>query len=301
VKSLIQYLASSSRRQFLTGHYLSAAVVVSLVAVVGTAFSQTPSGNPSTDGGWTAGGMSANAGVYNFGAGNYNATIYSTAFTLAPGSTLISTLDGYDWNVGDTIVGVGGVFSGANSDLTFSGGADEHGVTHAGSTSTRIVVKYGTSSATWTAPAPSSSSPGYGSQANGGVGSVLLGTSPYDFYPADSNTLVVPSDSPLLQSGVSSTMTITGDVGRVITSWSGGTMVGFESFMDLSLVTADYAATVNLGSPFILDLQRGTSSTAYQDSLGTLPATVVPEPSTMALVAVALLSAWFFRRRKTRA
>src|SRR5271154_1851720 len=98
--------------------------------------------------------MSSSAGVYNFGSGSFNVTIYATAFTLAPSSTLISALGGYNWNVGDTIVGVGGVFSGVNADLTYSGGADENNVTHTNSTSMRIVVKYGTSSATWAAPAP---------------------------------------------------------------------------------------------------------------------------------------------------
>jgi hypothetical protein len=297
--SMKQYLAAVWSGRLLSWRLLSGVGLTFLMAGVVTASAQTPTGNPSTDGGWTAEGMSASAGVYNFGSGNYNATVYSTAFTLAPGSTLLSTLDGYDWNIGDTIVGVGGVFSGANSDLTYSGGADEHGVTHADSTSTRIVVKYGTSAATWTAPAPSSSSPGYGSQANGGVGSVLLGTFPYDFYPADSNTLVVPSDTPLLQTGPSSTSTITGDVGRVITSWNGtNAMVGFESFLDLTLLTNSYPAEeVALGNDFILDLQRGTSGTLYQDSLGTLP-TAVPEPSTSMLVVVGLLGAWSIRRRK---
>lgn len=281
-----------------SGRVLGACLILSLAAA-GAAFAQTPTGNPSTDGGWTAEGMSTSAGVYNFGSGNFNVQIYATAFTLAPSSTLISALGGYNWNIGDTIVGVGGVFSGANADLTYSGGADENTITHSNSTSTRIVVKYGTSTATWAAPAPNSTGTAYGSQANGGVGSVLLGTYPYDFYPADSNTLVVPVDSPLLQSGPSTTMSISGDMGRVITSWDGtNAMVGFESFLDLTLLDATYPSNnVALGDEFILDLQRGTSSTLYQDSLGTLPS-VVPEPSTIALVGVGLLGALSLRRRK---
>ncbi len=294
-----QFLPAVCQRGALSRHRLLGVLLTLLLAGAATGFAQSPTGDPSTDGGWMAEGMSASAGVYNFGSGNFNVQIYTTAFTLAPSSTLISSLGGYNWNVGDTIVGVGGVFSGANSDLTYSGGADEYGNTHANSTSTRIVVKYGTSSATWAAPAPSSSSPLYGSQANGGVGSVLLGTYPYDFYPADSNTLIAAGDSPLLQTGPSSTSSITGVVGRVITSWSGtNAMVGFESFLDLTLLTNLYPTTgVALGNPFILDLQRGTSSTAYQDSLGTLPS-VVPEPSTIMLVGAGLLGALSFRRRK---
>jgi hypothetical protein len=98
-------------------------------------------GNPSTDGGWTSEGMSSSASNYIDGTGNYNATIYSTAFQLDASSPLLSTLGGFDWNVGDTVVGVGGVFSGSNTDLTYSGGADENGNSHTGATSTRIVVK----------------------------------------------------------------------------------------------------------------------------------------------------------------
>jgi len=294
-----KYLAAVSAHRAISWRLLTRVGLIYLLAAAGAAFAQIPTGNPSTDGGWTAGGMSANAGVFNFGAGNYNVQIYSTAFTLAPSSTLISTLGGYNWNIGDTIVGVGGVFSGNNSDLTYSGGADENNVSHTDSTSTRIVVKYGTSSATWAAPAPNNTGTAYGSQANGGVGSVLLGTYPYDFYPADADTLVVPADSPLLQSGPSTTTAITGDLGRVITTWGGtNTMVGFESYMDLTLLATTYpTAAVALGSPFILDLQRGTSSTAYQDSLGTLP-TMVPEPSTVALVGAGLLGGLSIRRRK---
>ena len=243
-------LEAVSASRALSGYFLTRAGLIFLLVASGTAFAQIPTGNPSTDGGWTTEGMSASAGVYNFGSGNYNVQIYATAFTLAPSSTLISSLGGYNWSVGDTIVGVGGVFSGANADLTYSGGADEYGNSHADSTSTRIVVKYGTSTATWAAPAPNSSSPLYGSQANGGVGSVLLGTYPYDFYPANSNTLVATGDSPLLQ-GPSTTTSITGVVGRVITSWNGtNAMVGFESFLDLTLLDTLYPSNnVALGDP----------------------------------------------------
>jgi hypothetical protein len=254
-------------------------------------------GNPSTDGGWTSEGMSATASNYIDGAGNYNATVYSTEFQLDATSPLLSTLGGFDWNVGDTVVGVGGVFSGANSDLTYSGGADENNVTHTGSTSTRIVVKYGTSSATWAVDTPSpTTAPGYGSLAHGGVGSVLLGNYPYDFYPADAGTLIVPADSPEEQTSVSGTTTISGDVARTITAWSSGALVGFESFLDLTLLDSEYPSNgVALGDDFDLDLQRGSGN--FQDSLGTLPA--VPEPASLGLACLAGVG--ILSRRKRRA
>jgi hypothetical protein len=268
----------------------NATALASLAVIVGGAvptMADVITGNPAADSGWTAEGMSASLGNYIDGAGAFNATIYSTAFVLGASSPLVSTLNGLDWNAGDTIVGVGGVFGGANSDLTYSGGADEHSVSHAGATSARIVIKYGSATALWTAP-------GAGSLANGGVGSVLLGTYPYDFYPADAGTLIVPADSPQEQTGPSSTSPISGDMGRVITDWSGGAEVGFESFLDLTLLDAQVPSNgVSLGNKFVLDLQRGTGN--YQDSLGTLP-TSVPEPAAFSVLCIGGLA--LMRRRR---
>lgn len=238
-------------------------------------------GNPATDG-WTYLGNSAPGGNYIDGAGAYSADMYTTAFTLSSGSPLISALGGYNWSIGDTIVGVGGVFTATgNGDLTYSGSG--------GSTSTRIVIKYGSASAAWTTTPPPS-----GSLVNGGVGSVLLGTYAYDFSPANSGVLITPASSPQQQTGPSSgnVTSISAYMGRVTTEWSGGEMVGFESFLNLTLLNATYPTSgVALGNKFVLDLQRGTSSTAFQNSLGTLPSeiTAVPEPATMIAGALLLL------------
>jgi len=246
-------------------------------------------GNPSTDS-WTFEGISSTAANYNNGAGNYNVNIFSTAFQLEGSSPLIGNLDGFNWNANDLIVGVGGVFNGANSDLTYNGPG--------GATSTRIVIKYGTISATWSPESTSPSSPGYGSLANGGVGSILLGTSPYDFYPANSGTLVVPADSPLEQTSPSATTAISGNVGRVITEWSGDALVGFESFMDLTLLNAQYPSNgVALENEFVLDLQRGTGE--YQDSQGQLPG-VVPEPNSLVLILAGAVGLSLMQRKCNR-
>lgn len=280
---------SKRKKRFGSGP-CKATALTSLAAILGGAvptMADVITGDPATDSGWTAEGMSASAGQYIDGTGVYNATIYSTAFVLGASSPLVSSLDGLDWNAGDTIVGVGGVFGGANTDLTYSGGADEHGVSHTGATSTRIVIKYGSATASWSAP-------GAGSLANGGTGSVLLGTYPYDFYPADAGTLIVPADSPLEQTGPASTAPISGDMGRVITDWSGGIEVGFESFLDLTLLDAQVPSNgVAMGNKFVLDLQRGTGN--FQDSLGTLP-TSVPEPAGFSVLCIGGLS--LMRRRR---
>src|SRR5665213_1354056 len=275
-----------SRLGFASAFYLMSIAWMSLPA------SAAIIGDPSVDPGWTAIGSSTDSNLYVDGTGAFQATIYTTAFNLSAGSPLISTTGGFDWNAGDVIVGVGGVMV-QTADLTYGGDADEFGVSHTGSTSARIVVKYGSSGATWTAP-------GTGSLANGGVGSIILGTPSYDFYPADSGTLIVPDSSPLEQSTVNTTTPISGLVGRVVTNWTGAsgsmTLNGYESFMDLTLLQAQYpSATAALGNPFVMDLQRGTG--AYQDSLGALPSSV-PEPN-LAAFGVFFALAALSRRRIT--
>jgi hypothetical protein len=292
---LCLFMGEESMKQFFavvsTRCVLGALVILSL-AVAGSAFAQSPTGNPLTDG-WTAEGVSSAPGTYIDGAGIYSATIYTTAFTLSPSSTLVTNLNGFNWSAGDTIVGVGGILS-ASSDLTYSGGADEHGVSHSGATSTRFVIKYGSPAATWTAP-------GAGALANGGTGSVLLGTFSSDLYPGNGGQPIIPSDAPQIQTGPSSTLTITGNVGMVFGNWTGSgsssNLVGFESLLDLTLLEAQFPTNnVQLGDKFVLDLQRGTGN--FQDSLGTLPS-VVPEPSTIILVGTGLLGLLSIRRRKS--
>ena len=251
-------------------------------------------GDPTADGGWINIGQSVAPGHYIDGTGAYQANVYTTSFNLDASSPLVSILGGFIWAPGDVIVGVAGIMS-QTADLTYSGGADVNGIAHSRATSARIIAKYGTPTATWTAPAgaPGSS----GSFGNGGVGSVLLGTNPYDFYPADSGTIIVPTSSPLEQTGVSTTSPISGNVGRVVTNWVGApgseTLNGFESFVNLTLLKAQYPSEqVALGSPFVLDLQRGTGN--FQNSLGSLPSSV-PEPTLSALISLAVLG--LFRRK----
>ncbi len=261
------------------------------ILLVVTAQADSITGSPATDAGWVFQGTTATNHID--GTGVYTANIYSTAFTLDPSSPLVSNLDGFNWNPGDTIVGVGGIMS-PSSDLTYSGGPDENGMSHTGATSTRIVVKYGSSTASWTAP-------GTGSLANGGIGSVLLGTFSSDFYPADSGTLIVPADAPTEQTGPSTTAAINGDMGRVITSWTAGNLTGFESFLDLTLLDATYpSAATGLGDKFVLDLQRGTGN--FQDSLGSLPESIqaVPEPRTWGAGALAAAAIGLAHQRRRR-
>ena len=263
---------------------------VGVLLLVGTLIAPCPAaitGNPATDGGWIFEGTSAGVANYNNGAANYNVNMYATAFTLDAGSLLLSNFGGFNWSVNDVVVGIGGVFSGANTSLTYNG---------AGATSTRFVAKYGTAGATWTPNSTVSSSPGYGSLAHGGVGSILLGTYAYDFSPANAGSLVVPTDSPLEQTDPSNTMLINGNVGRVITQWSGGAVIGFESFLNLTLLNEKYPSNgVALGNKFILDLQ--VDHGPYQDSQGTLPS-AAPEPNALMLLLAGAVGLVLLQRQR---
>src|ERR1700677_3481840 len=79
-------------------------------------------GNPATDAGWGASlGLSSAAPLLLYETGNFSVNVYSTAFNLTAGSPLLGTLGTMDgWSVGDTIVGIGGVFAATgNSSVTY--------------------------------------------------------------------------------------------------------------------------------------------------------------------------------------
>ena len=81
--------------------------------------------------------------------------------------------------------------------------------------------------------------------------------------------------------------------------WSGNTLVGFESFLDLSLLDSTYPthANVSLGNQFILDMQDGSGN--FTNALGALQcssaaattsAAVAPLPTSLSLGLTALAS-----------
>ena len=125
---------------------------------------------------------------------------------------------------------------------------------------------------------------------------MLLGTFAYTFSPAFSGQFAVPNDSPEVQlsGGVAP---IDPSVGRDITQWTGGTLTGFETFLDLTLLNAQVpASNVQPGAKFILDLQNNHSE--YQDSQGTL---ATPEPASTALLGFGFLLLALNRRHRMRA
>jgi hypothetical protein len=264
------------------------------MAGAGLGFAQIFTGDPSADALWVSDGLSSSAGNYMLNAGNtsgaFSANVYSTAFALTPDSTLLGPLGITDgWTVGDTIVGVGGVFaSTGNGDLTYDNAN--------GTVNLHLVVKYGSPSATWALAGTGAS------LSLGGTGAVLLGVLQETISPTTG--LTTPSDSPLYVNSSAAQVTLPGggDEGQVLTLWSGNKIVGFESFLDLTVLAADEpAANVQAGDKFVLDLQQGSG--ALQDSLGVLPSTLqtTPEPSTYLLLLGGLGLLTFYTRRKPKA
>jgi hypothetical protein len=248
----------------------------------GTGFAQIYIGDPATDGGWTYDGISSSAGNIMLNANNsanFSANVYSTAFTLGAGSTLLGPLGtASGWSVGDTIVGVGGVFNATgNSSLTYSGSS--------GDVNLHLVVKYGSPTASWTLSGAGFAAGTAGALANGGTGALLLGSLQGTIGP--STGLTTPADAPTFYNG-STLPPGTGIEGQVLTFWTGSALTGFETFLDLNVLAANApAANVALGDEFVLDLQQ--NSGVFQDSLGNLPSVLVPEPTTLRLGTLLLL------------
>jgi hypothetical protein len=254
-------------------------------------------GDPATDG-WTEGGQSTAAIV--FSNASYDVTTYTTAFALDPASNLLSAsiAQSLGWSAGDTIIGVGGVFTPTgNSSLTYESSNNYAANLH-------LVVKYGTGTASWILGNSSSEA----SLNNGGSGAVLLATGAGTFSSLNSGTPEVTSDAPTEYNGSMQVDLSTGDFGQQVTYWTGSgatsQLVGFETFLDLTLLDADAGAQsvtpeVALGDKYILDLQQGNS--VLQDSLGTLPSSLepseTPEPATGVLLLGGILVALFLRRR----
>jgi hypothetical protein len=75
-----------------------------------SSFADSVSGNPATDG-WNAGGNSLSLGTYVRNGANYDYNTYGTAITVTAGSNLNISAGADSWLVGDSVLGVGGVFT----------------------------------------------------------------------------------------------------------------------------------------------------------------------------------------------
>jgi hypothetical protein len=277
--------------------------VVAIVTAPITASAVTITGNPSSDSGWAAAGNSLDAGTYIRLQGNFSYDTYYTNFVLQAGSPLL----GGGWNVGDSVLAMGGKIV-PNSTLAADTGWATDGFTGNAvnsniSGSIRIVSKFGTSPTSWTA---SSVKPDLGnglgstSAGNGGDGAIVIASTVGDITLANANSIISAS---VQERYPSPTFTATGisGMGKYIYNLDSGNLLSsWETFLNVSKLTLSLpggSEVPQAGDRYNQALQRSTNTTLITDAL--IASQVVPEPSTWLLagVGVAMLGILKLRRK----
>ena len=111
-------------------------------------------GDPSADAGWVLTGNSLANGVYVKGDANYGFDAYGAGLTIEAGSNLEISDGSLSWMVGDTVLGVGGVFQNITATEagwdSFSGGS-VNGLlpTTSPYSGPKLQVKFGNGDASW--------------------------------------------------------------------------------------------------------------------------------------------------------
>lgn len=270
---------------------LAGVLVASLASL---AAAQT--GNPVADGWLYSGGNSAANGTYIQGAARMNYTPYATTFTLTAGSPLLSGTAGFQWNVGDTILGIGGVFT-VTAPTAAANGWPSYSMTmdNADRTSSmRIVAKFGTSPTSF---GPSTVAPGSGNGASsfsggaGGAGSILINNTVGTLIGTPSGQVRLPDQAQIYTgSGVAN---IDVNYGRLVYVHDGSVASSWEALINLTLLNANigmlYGDLPQYGDRHDVALQRSTNAS--------VDALVVPAPGAAAAVGMALVGTLARRRR----
>lgn len=290
--------------------------IVAATLVSSLASAQTITGNPFADG-WTAGGNSMANGVYIRGGGLFSYQTYVQSFAIQAGSNLLATTSGSTWSVGDTVIGIGGVFEsgptaedngwGAGSAYDTSQAVAGGGSTSINgniSTSLRLVSKFGSTATSWS---PSTIAPGLGngagsdSSGDGGVGSVLLATTVGEIASYTNGVARLASVAQIHQGPTS--IALDAKYGRIFLQKNSSNIVSsWAAILNSTLLEADlghlYADLPGVGDRHNIAVQRSTNSRLFNDALIADP---VPEPATMTVLGMAALAAWRKRQAKSKA
>lgn len=248
-------------------------------------------GNPVADG-FTYIGHSLQNGVYVRGEANYGFECYSAGLTIDSGSNLVISDGDYSWNVGDTVLAVGGRFSDITADAAgwaaFSGDAvnsllspDER------QKGPKLQAKFGVKNA-WSA---STLAPDTGNGAGSGSlddHTIQIRTSAYFVaveWADNANQLMYLDKSGHIDWAVSSDNDLY-RVTRLIWTYDNATGKpgSWEILLNVSLLGRLYqgVALPGIGNEVIMTVQD--TDNEYTDALVTI--TAVPEPATLALLGL---------------
>lgn len=281
-------------------------ILISVVTLVmaSAAFGSDVTGNPEADG-WVFGGNSLENGVYvqSNGSANYAYDIYTTNFQVTDSSVFDISDHGpgnldYDdyyrvvpsgnplwdqstargWEVGDTVVAVGGVFKvitaeeagwGVGSSFT-GGGVNANLVPFADPL--RYQAKFGTAAHTWNAStiAPNQGN-GSGSTSAGGTGTLLVRTTAFlnlsglkgtplgELYGGE--IMGLQQSNHVSPSGIS----VGPDVARLIWVWDADNdhASSWQILINTTLVAVDAVGAglqTGVGDPIVTTIQRASGS-----------------------------------------